>query len=534
MHLPSTASHRHDRFEIAFLLEERRKALASGQSERAFFDAAPIARATLRDEVERLGAIDADPSLVAFYASPAGLMHLARVVLAAHFTLTLLGPCGVPWVCHFLVLAGLAPFVGTSYGAQHTLNARLLAQIAAFGAEEEKRLGQTMPPKKIWLCEDETFFADMILVALEALSDYLVVERYAERRDAATWNAAVEERLRGLPVEVVGVAADGAAGIRAHAQQAFGVDVTPDLFHVEHAASQVSQSQLARRVEGLDQALRERSQAEGEATHEAAALAEQLAEAREHQQRLTAAVEGMSEADRPYDERTGEVRRGKVVAQELSEMLDEIEAVADEAALSEGAYPGIGKARRAVEAMAASIEGYHERIELNLQTLRWPEPIAEAMRTQVLPALYLQKLAGQSREAETRARLEKRARELVAPLQEEEDSPMLMLSEAAVEELEKQGRHWVALFERSSSRVEGHNGQLELHHHGRRGLSASKLAALTVVRNFWVKRQDGSTAAEKFFEQRPRDLFEWLLDTLPALPRPAQKRPRVPPPTILN
>ena len=42
-----------------------------------------------------------------------------------------------------------------------------------------------------------------------------------------------------------------------------------------------------------------------------------------------------------------------------------------------------------------------------------------------------------------------------------------------------------------------------------------------VIHNYWLKRSDGSTAAERFFEVPHDDLFEWLLDHM-ALPlRPA-------------
>jgi hypothetical protein len=49
------------------------------------------------------------------------------------------------------------------------------------------------------------------------------------------------------------------------------------------------------------------------------------------------------------------------------------------------------------------------------------------------------------------------------------------------------------LFQRSSSAVEGRNGQLSLHHHGRHRLSDRKLAALTAVHNFHIRRADGTT-----------------------------------------
>ena len=83
------------------------------------------------------------------------------------------------------------------------------------------------------------------------------------------------------------------------------------------------------------------------------------------------------------------------------------------------------------------------------------------------------------------------------------------------------------VFQRSSSCVEGRNGQLALKHHASRKMSARKLAASTVIHNYFITRQDGTTAAERLFEQPPDDLFEWLLEHTDYPPLPAQKRSKV-------
>ena len=80
------------------------------------------------------------------------------------------------------------------------------------------------------------------------------------------------------------------------------------------------------------------------------------------------------------------------------------------------------------------------------------------------------------------------------------------------------------LFQRSSSNVEGRNGVLALRHHSIHHLTQRKLSALTVVHNFATTRDDGTTAAERFFGHKPRDLFEHLLMTLPPPRRPAARR----------
>jgi hypothetical protein len=51
-----------------------------------------------------------------------------------------------------------------------------------------------------------------------------------------------------------------------------------------------------------------------------------------------------------------------------------------------------------------------------------------------------------------------------------------------------------------------------------------QLSALTAVHNFAVKRSDGTTAAERFFGAKPKDIFEYLLDKVELPGRPAQKR----------
>jgi hypothetical protein len=46
------------------------------------------------------------------------------------------------------------------------------------------------------------------------------------------------------------------------------------------------------------------------------------------------------------------------------------------------------------------------------------------------------------------------------------------------------------------------------------------------LHNFFIKRADGTTAAERFFEEKPKDLFSWILGKV-ELPRPRRKHSRV-------
>ena len=108
----------------------------------------------------------------------------------------------------------------------------------------------------------------------------------------------------------------------------------------------------------------------------------------------------------------------------------------------------------------------------------------------------------------------------------QEGGALSSLAEEERKEVEEVARQTAGLFQRSSSCVEGRNGRLSLQQHGHSRVSEQRLKALTVMHNYMVKRADGTTAAQRFFGQQHKDVFCWLLERMPSLPRPAPKRPK--------
>ena len=75
--------------------------------------------------------------------------------------------------------------------------------IIAFEEEESQRLSRQMRPRQIAVCEDETFHPEICLVAIEPVSNFILLEKYAQSRTADAWNAALKEAIGEMPVEVV-------------------------------------------------------------------------------------------------------------------------------------------------------------------------------------------------------------------------------------------------------------------------------------------------------------------------------------------
>ncbi len=519
-------------------------------SQRQFAKERRLPRTTLQYWLSRKAAIDADPALIAFFESPVGLAFLHRLVIAAHLIFTQVGPCGIRFICQFLELSKLDRFVAASYGSQQQVSRKMEAEIGAFGKQERGRLASGMAPKRISICEDETFHPETCLVAIEPVSGFILVEKYAEHRDAETWNKAIKQATEGLAVGVIQSCSDEATGILRHVREELGAHHSPDLFHPQQELHKATSLALESRVSEASQEVEQASKRVLEAEEEyenyrrcpprggfppdfpkrigsakqaeaAARLGLEAAHGRRDQMRE--AIKGLSEDYHPYDLSSGCKIEAQEVEKRIEDRFAEVDRVAEEAQLSESSRKRIEKARRLVESFVATIAFFHLSVEMWVRELMLPAEMETVVLKELIPALYLQRAAKKQPTAEGRAKVTA----VYQPMLERIRGPASELSKLPAEDrakVERIAEQAADLFQRSSSCVEGRNGQLALRHHSLHRLSNGKLGALTVIHNFYLSRSDGTTAAERFFGAKPRDLFGCLVDRLDVPARPAAKR----------
>jgi hypothetical protein len=544
---------RWSRSQVAQALDDLADPHQPAPSQRFFAGQAGLPRSTLQYWHARGQRLDAQPGLAAFFESPAGLALLKRIVLAAHLTFRQAGPCGIRPLLAFFEQAGLAPFLACSYGTHQGLADSLQDLVLQYGSEQRQRLAAGMAKKKITLCEDENFHQDLpCLVAIEPWSNFILVEARCERRDAATWDGAVARATCGLPVEVVQVTSDEAKGLLAHAKDGLGAHHSPDLMHVQQELHKATALPLAAQVQkvqeeiALYQRLEGRHRAEQEGYQQGPAgpgrppdfagriagvqsmrqgAQGRLLAAQGRQEQAAGAIRGLGEDYHPFDSQTGAALEPDELRGRLQGRLGEVERLAEQAGVPQGGRERIKKARRLLPQMVATLAWFWAQVRLRSDELALTGEQREWFRGRLLPALYWEHAAGRGRDAKERQRLGQLAQGCRQAAWSDPRCPP-GLSGPARGRLEEAARECAGRWVRSSSCVEGRNGQLALYHHGGHGLSEKRLAALTVLHNYWVRRADGTTAAQRFFGQRPADLFGWLLERFPDPPRPAQRRPK--------
>ncbi len=518
----------------------------SQQSQRGWAEANQVPRTTLQHWLKRKKNMTAPPSWTEFFESPDGLDFLHQLLIAAHFEFTKKGVASIHNVSRFLERCGLSPFIATSYPTQCGMSQKMDEMIIEYGKAEERRLAEAMPEKVITVCEDETFHPDICLVGMEPVSGYILLEEYAEKRDAQTWNKALQRAVRNLPVNVIQVTSDEATGLISHAKNGLEANHSSDLFHVGYEISKGTSTSLASEVKKAEKTheskIKETHRIEEEKLTfdntqkrgpgrrpnfekkiEIAKEAEEqvnkcLETARKNQENVKTARQDISKIYHPYDLETGLSQDEKKVSELLENSFDSINNATAE--LSSKCQKRVEKAHRVVKNMVSTIAFFFSMIEILMEDAGISKLEKHLMREYLIPATYLRMQSGKTAISEDKERILKKSAELLMEMNRQCGA----CTDISIEQLTKLAEYCAGLFQRSSSCVEGRNAQLSLRHHGIHRLSNRSLKAQTIIHNFEIQRKDGSTAAERFFEAVPEDMFEYLKRKLPYPSRPRKRR----------
>jgi len=464
--------------------------------------------------------------------------------------MTLLGASSVRHVCQFFELTGLDRFIASSYGSQQKVSVQMEESIIEFSKEETSRLAKGMKPKEITICQDETFHPETCLVAIEPDANFILLEKYSKGRKGSDWTEAMQEAVNELPVEIIQSTSDEGKGILHHVKKGLGAHHSPDIFHVQHEIVKGTSGPLARKTKKAQLTLEKASEEvnrcidkkidydsreprpgrppqfnkkiENALLKETKAL-QSFDAAESHQVRMKQAVHKIGNTYHPVDLETGELKGVEEVSDSLDQCFAEIETVAAEAKLSERSLKRIKKAKNVVVDMVATIVFFHLTIQRKIEALSLSPAIERIVFEKLIPAFYLRHASNKAKTADDRRRLQKKSEEILFSLKCMQ-YPFPGISKEELTVIETVAEECAGLFQRSSSCVEGRNGQLSLRHHSFHRLSGRKLTALTSVHNFFIKRKDGTTAAERFFDTKPRTMFGFLLENMDTPGRPAQKR----------
>jgi hypothetical protein len=395
---------------------------------------------------------------------------------------------------------------------------------------------------------DETFFgARTCLVAADLLTGFLLIETFAEARDRDAWKAAWDAGTAGLKLSVTHAVSDGARGIHAFVEGDLVAHRAPDLFHVLHDVGKAfgcHLSRLQKAAEGREEDAREVYAALGEfqvrrgkETHRGrpfdfdarkaegrgciASAAKEVLVAKERREEFKAILGALSAAYLPVSIASGEPKNAERLERELAEVFACLHELAKSSRLGEHHLAFLRKAQRCQPDMVAALAHFHAQVEAEIQARDYPPDVAHVLSRILVPCALLEERARNTATAEDRGAI----REQVDSMLGEAAARLgLAVTDKAFLSLLPVAAALAGLWQRTTSSIEGRNGTLSQRHHARRGLSERKLRCATHVHNFFSRRKDGTTAAERFFGREHRDVARAALETMGELKRPRHSR----------
>ena len=539
---------RWDRFERADLFAQYQKLRTQGISERQAAKELKVPRTTLQAWRMWHDTLDMCPHVADFFQSGPGLAFLHRLVIAFPLVCVEVGACGIRLVCLFLHLTGLNRFVAASYGAPQQVNLQVEHAMVTYGRDETVRLAKDMPHKDLTVPQDETFTGGLCLITMEPESNFLIVEQLAQARDPTTWHACMAPALAQFNCRVIQSTSDEAPGLLAYVEHYLEAHHSPDLFHVQHELVKAVSGPLATKEQAAQKAVSEATEQlarlhsdlqsagdepekrrPGRAPKEPKSLehAEHMLETarREHARlaaqraQVQASIRGIGHDYHCVDLERGVRRNGQLIAADIHEHIAQIRTMAQHEGLSQSCVERIDKAERVVPKMQATIELVSGYVRQQVARLDVTPPVSFAMHAKLIPSYYLDRVA-QTRSVSDGEPLRERAERLRTPLFAP-GGVLHALSPATQGQLHDEAKRLATVFQRSSSNVEGRHGYLSLRSHQLRGLDLPrKRECFTTIHNFFLTRPDGTTAAERFFGQKPRSMFTAILDAVELAPAP--------------
>ena len=517
--------------------------LDAPSSLRRFSHERGIPPSTLHYWLTRYKEIPSAPETKAFFESPAGLAFLHLMLISLHVCFTKVGAASVRNVSSFLIQTGLDHFVAASVGSQQELSKRIDQQIVCFGQEQTRRLAESMPKKLICVAEDETFHPDkMCLVVIEPVSNFILLETYADKRDSETWTRLLAEAVAHLNVEVVWQTSDEARGLLHHAKFGLEAQHAPDLFHIQQEigkgasrALNLSLDQAQKRhqelmnkapvvkdVSGGKLRMEPNHQCQRQQIQAGMALAQAYA----NRARVKQARRQISQAYHPYDLLSGKARDGDAVTSLLQDAFKAIKTATCQ--LGECCHKRIEKARRLIPEISATVTHFFILINVIVDQAFACDQLRKQLKEALIPGFYLQAVAEKEKDPKRRELISRRASTLLLSFHQRA-GPFAKLSDDQHAHLKEVAQECAGIYQRSSSCVEGRNAHLARYHRGFHRLGDERLQALTVIHNYFVRRPDNTTAAERFFKAEHDDLLDWLVKHLPLPARPRNRKTKTKP-----
>ena len=421
--------------------------------------------------------------------------------------------------------------IGTSPAEIKKIAKRGCALLADYQQEQEEH-HKPDKPLKIIGGVDETYFKSMILVLMDLSSGYIFVEEESEDKSYETWLEKVKKIADKFGIEFKYFVSDRAKQLIKLATQGFNSSSIPDLFHASHELVKLFGLNLNRQKANIQKKIAKEivklallKKLYQDIYTQEAIIDELEIQQLEIEKGISAyhdILHQLSILMHPFDIKDSAKMTSAMVAVLLYEIEQKAQNLKEKHNIS-NKKDHLKKFKKQIEEMASLIDTWWLWVDEYLLDEATDENLNVWIKQYLLPFLYWQKQASKTKAAELREAYQYAADKAQAAL---DNHPLTMIF-IANEEIVSWAKWMISNFQRTSSAVEGRNGWLSQMHHNGRGILPDRLKAQTVFHNYYIQRDDGTTAAERLFRKKFTNPLEWVIERMGDLPLPRQSNKKL-------
>ncbi len=464
-----------------------------------------------------------------FFETSTGAEWLRHLVFAVTLVFGLQANVGEDRLGLFFKLIDVTQFVGVSASSMGRLKKKMMQQLQAYELELQPVLNRLAKNISIVTGADETFFDRLIiLLFMDLSSGFIFLEEGASDRKAETWNSKTT-LFRNKFKDVLCLASDRGKSLITFTTQA-KIKSIAELFHIQQSIVTLFRFAFASKTRSLNKQKDVQKKELNKlltSQPDSPLIVEYQESLKEIEIKNTVINNGqatykeqlnvITTAVHPF-ENVSQLKTSAQLTTQLQSNLATLRVVKKDCEITDG-YNKLNYFENNIDEMSSLIDLWWRWIDCDIENVTQDIELRLWLKTKLLPTLYWKQQIKKSRASKPLKKYYKKLFETAEhnlnsdPLTQKYLTPNWMAW----------AKEWVLKFQRSTSQVEGRNARLSENHHCLRGLSELHIKAQTILHNFWITRDDNTTACERLFKEKPPNLFEWLCKKMPELPEPRKR-----------
>lgn len=453
-----------------------------------------------------------------FFETEAGFKWFSLLIHAVILVFGIHGHVGSDIICRFFKELGIDRYIGSKPSTVRKMKAELREGLVAYNDEQWQKLLPIAPTIELSLGTDDMDINNKrCLTLMDLPSGVILTEVQTDNRRFKTWWSRTGKVIQAFK-NVSFFISDGANVLKKLGAK-IGTVCGMDLFHLQYDATKLFGAKIPNKIKWLTSKLKKHGQ-DSELTEEERAnktrLRRELSVLYKAKKAYKSALFTISTKCHPFDGL--KVMTSSAVKKCLLEQHGILKGLTESCHI-EDKYKLLNRIKGRIKSVSHLNDLWFGWVEKSLACQTTDSTIAHWAKHVLLPYYYWQQQAEKTRKPNLKRYYQSQVK--LAKKQLDKDK---LTDKQRSNKWNQWAKSLCTKFQRTTSAIEGRNARLAEHYFNNRGLTDHQLQALTVIHNFWIERDDGTTAIERLFNIKPPNALHWLTENVNYMPLPRERK----------